>query len=233
MRLRSAILLIVGVALLAAGGWASWQASTQFQPESIPTEILSSSPSLTTSIQVVTGTSTTTTLPQTTTTASTTTTSTTVSVAYGRPTHLTIEKIGVNDDLVATPLDADGAFAAERFTVAWYNGSVWPGQPGPMLIAAHVAWKQYGADRFARLSELRPDDEFTLDNELGETFRYVVTDIYQVNKESEYSQFINDVVYGNQTNHVLWLNTCGGDLLPTGHFADNIFVRAVISSEEG
>jgi sortase (surface protein transpeptidase) len=167
-------------------------------------------------------------------TTSTSTTSTTVPVVYGRPTHLTIEKIGVNDQLTPVNLGAEGEFEAEPMTVAWYQGSVWPGQPGPMLIAAHVAWKKLGPDRFARLTELRPGDQFQLANELGETFDYTATDLYEVSKdEDEFFLFMDDVVYGQVGTHALWLITCGGDLLPTGHFDSNIFVRATITPEEG
>lgn len=227
---RTAILL-VGIALIS-GSWGVWQFASQFRPEPIPLEVLTpttaTAPVEATSSSANLGTN-----PEQTTSTSTTSTTTTMPVVYGRPAHLTIDKIGVDDPLMPMGLGPDGEFEAEPFTVAWYQGSVWPGQPGPMLIAAHVAWKSKGPDRFSRLTELRPGDQFQLANELGEVFVYEVTDLYQVNKEEESSAFISDVVYADTDEHALWLNTCGGELRPTGSFADNIFVRAVIISEEG
>jgi len=231
MSKRLAILL-VGIALFGASGWSTWQYVTQFRPQPIPTEVLSlttvASPSpSTTTVPVVISTAPPTTEPV------ASTTSTTVPVVYGRPVHLTIEKIGVDDPLVPINLGPQGELEAVPFTIAWYQGSVWPEQPGPMLVAAHVAWAKDGPDRFARLTELRSEDKFQLANELGEIFTYVVTDIYQVDKEDGFNPFIHDVIYANKTEHVLWLNTCGGELRPTGSFADNIFVRATLVPEEG
>ena len=225
------MILLVGFILFGLAGLTAWYNANQFTPEPIPPEVLSpttvpDTSTTTTSEPVQYGTD-----PNRQTTTSTT--STVLAVQYGRPSHLLIEKIGVDDPLVPIGLGPDNEFEAEPFTIAWYQGSVWPGQPGPMLIGAHVAWKQYGADRFAHLSELRPGDKLSLDNELGQAFRYVVTDVYQVDKEDEFSSFINDMVYVTSYEHVLWLLTCGGELQSNGHFADNLFVRAVLTPEEG
>lgn len=241
-RMRSVIFLL-GIALLATGAGGYWAYTQNYRPKAVPQEVLSA-----TTVAPSTTSSTTTsvapvpvTTPETKTTTSTTSSSTTSTTSstvpspvYGKPTHLNIEQIGVDDPLMPIDLNEKDEFEAEPFTIAWYQHSVRPGEPGAMLIGAHVAWRSRGPDRFARLTELRPGDTFALENELGETFEYVVTDIYQVDKEEEFSEFINDVVWLEEPEeHVAWLNTCGGELRPTGSFADNIFVRALLTPEEG
>src|SRR5690606_25682301 len=148
------VIFLIGIMLIVAGaGFGLWAYTQSYRPTPIPEEALSATtvtPSTTSSTTSTTVRERQTTHPS---TSSTTTTTEPIEV-YGKPVHITIEKIDVNDELVPIGLGPNGEFEAEPFTVAWYNGSVWPGQSGPMLIGAHVSWRSKGPDRFARLSEL-------------------------------------------------------------------------------
>jgi sortase (surface protein transpeptidase) len=142
-----------------------------------------------------------------------------------RPVTIRIEAIGLDDPLEPVGLGDKDELDPPRGVIGWYDGSYFPGEPGPTLLAAHVAWRLHGPDKFARLSELVPGNQIYVVDEHGEVFTYTVSDLYQIDKADEAEAFFADVVYDLDAPHALWLVTCGGDL-QGGSFTDNLFVRA-------
>src|SRR5260221_2898383 len=79
------------------------------------------------------------------------------------PVRLVISKIGVNAKIEARGLDAGRNMLTPKdfHDVAWYNLGPAPGEPGNALLNGHVDWWT-GSAVFARLSELRAGDTFTV-----------------------------------------------------------------------
>ena len=144
----------------------------------------------------------------------------------GRPTHVAIPAIGVDEDLYGVGLESDGAMETPGFGDAgWYDEGPRPGAPGPAVIVAHVHGPA-GDDVFAELDELKPGDRVTVRDTKGAS-TFVVDTVESARKEAlPYHRIWND------TDHpVLRLITCGGKPDPvTRMYPDNTIVYAHLAS---
>jgi sortase (surface protein transpeptidase) len=128
----------------------------------------------------------------------------------------------------ASPLVSLGLTAANEHEVppveepevaGWYEPGPEPGQVGPSIILGHVN----GGGRpgvFAKLDQLKPGDEITVDQNV---FR--VTEVQRADKDA----FPADRVYAETTQPELRLITCGGAFdSASGNYLDNVIVYAVL-----
>ncbi|WP_407344518.1 class F sortase [Pengzhenrongella phosphoraccumulans] len=144
-------------------------------------------------------------------------------LARSTPVHLVIPAIGVDTDLMALGLQADGTMEVppEGFPAGWYTGAPTPGELGPAIIAGHVDWTGPGV--FHDLRDLKADDEVSVTREDGSVAVFRVTGTDQFPKNA----FPTDLVYGNIDHAGLRLITCGGAWnRRTHHYDDNLVVFA-------
>jgi hypothetical protein len=112
-----------------------------------------------------------------------------------------------------------------------FNGDEWqPGEPGPAVIAGHVDGIVNGEKGhpgiFARLGELKPDNEVFVELDNGVSLRFVVTRVGKYGKTA----FPTEEVYGETGAPELRLITCGGAFdRSRGHYQDNIVVWAALA----
>lgn len=144
------------------------------------------------------------------------------SIRVGRPTRLLVPTIGVDERLVPVGLQSDGAMETPDFGGAgWYAPGPRPGASGPAVIVAHVHGPA-GDDVFARLHELRPGDEVTVERTDGST-TFVVTDVTSAPKE----ELPYDRIWADSPVPLLRLITCGGAPDPVSRtYPDNTIVYA-------
>lgn len=140
-------------------------------------------------------------------------------------TSLSAPAIGVRTGpLMELGLDGDGALEVppDAVTAGWFELSPSPGEVGPAVIAGHVDYR--GASGvFARLDELAPGDEVSVQRDDGST---AVFDVYRVERYPK-SGFPTEQVYGDTAGPELRLITCGGVFdRGTGHYLDNVVAYA-------
>jgi len=140
----------------------------------------------------------------------------------GRPTHLTIPAITVDERLHGVGLKANGAMETPDFGDAgWYDLGPRPGAPGPAVLVAHVHGPA-GDDVFARLHELEPGDRVTVTRTDGRS-TFVVESVEQAGKD----RLPYDRIWNETDRPVLRLITCGGTPDPvTRMYPDNTIVFA-------
>jgi sortase (surface protein transpeptidase) len=138
------------------------------------------------------------------------------------PVRLRIPAIGVDSSLMALGLESDGTLETPpgAFPAGWFTGGPTPGQLGPAIIVGHVRYVTPGV--FARLTELRRDDEIAVRRRDGTTARFRVTHVAHFEK----SAFPTHRVYGNIDHAGLRLITCGGLDADTNVFDENVVVFA-------
>jgi LPXTG-site transpeptidase (sortase) family protein len=140
----------------------------------------------------------------------------------GRPTHVEIPAIEVDEKLHGVGLNGDGSMEMPNFGDAgWYDPGPRPGASGPAVLVAHVHGPA-GDDVFARLHQLEPGDEVTVSRTDG-TSTFVVDSSEQVAKED----LPVDRIWPETDDAVLRLVTCGGKFDPAiGGYPDNTIVYA-------
>jgi sortase (surface protein transpeptidase) len=145
-----------------------------------------------------------------------------VSMAKAVPVRLRIPAIGVDSTLMDLGLKPDGTLETPpgAFPAGWFTGGPTPGELGPAIIVGHVRYVTPGV--FARLSDLRPDDEIAVRRRDGSTARFRVTHLAHYAK----SAFPTKRVYGNIDHAGLRLITCGGLDTGTNVFEENVVVFA-------
>lgn len=143
-------------------------------------------------------------------------------MAKSVPTRLRIPAIGVDSDLMALGLDGDGTLETPpgAFPAGWFTGAPTPGELGPAIIAGHVRYNAPGV--FARLTDLRPDDQISVKRADGSTATFRVIRLEHFAK----SKFPTQKVYGNIDRAGLRLITCGGLDASTNEFEENVVVFA-------
>lgn len=144
------------------------------------------------------------------------------------PVRLRIPTIGVDSDLLELGLQKDGALEVPpgAFPAGWFNGAPTPGELGPAIIAGHVRFGTPGV--FARLTELKSDDEIEVTREDESTAVFVVTGVEHFAK----SGFPSARVYGDIDHAGLRLITCGGLNAATNEFDENVVVFAELASAQ-
>ena len=122
-------------------------------------------------------------------------------------------------------LDGDGALEvpATAAALGWWADGARPGEPGAAVVVGHVDLRgEPGV--FGRLATARPGMVVTVADDRGTPVRYRVVQVDRYAKTA----FPTDVVYAPTAGAELRLVTCGGRFDPrTGHYADNVVVRAV------
>jgi sortase (surface protein transpeptidase) len=146
--------------------------------------------------------------------------------AKSEPVSVDIPKIGAHSSLIALGLNADNTVQVPLVTqpmqAGWYSYGPVPGDPGPAVVLGHVDGnKQKGI--FYRLTELARGDDVSVARKDGSTWRFVVTKVDLVPKET----FPTDAVYGDTPGPELRLITCGGVFDHAAHdYRDNVIVYA-------
>lgn len=140
-------------------------------------------------------------------------------------TSLSAPTIGMRTGpLMELGLDADGALEVppDAGTAGRFTLGPSPGELGPAVIAGHVDYRGVSGV-FARLDELAPGDEVSVQRADGAT---AVFDVYRVDRYPK-SSFPTEQVYGDTAGPELRLITCGGDFdRGTGHYLDNVVAYA-------
>ncbi|MGH3873889.1 MAG: class F sortase [Pseudonocardiaceae bacterium] len=146
------------------------------------------------------------------------------------PVTLRVEAINVRSSLIPLGLGADGTVEVpaldQPLQAGWYRYGPTPGELGPAVVLGHV--NAHGVDGvFARLSELVPGEDISVDRSDGRTAVFTVTRVEQISKTA----FPTEAVYGDTTAAELRLITCGGELdREERSYRDNIIVYAVLTS---
>ena len=142
------------------------------------------------------------------------------------PVRLVIPQLGIDMDIEAMGLDADGAMAlpADAATAGWYRFGPGVHAPaGATVVAAHIDSWHDGIGPFSRLDDLARGGEIELAGSDGTSASYVVSEVRAVGKIDAPMAEVFD--RGGEPR--LTLVTCGGVFdSSTGHYVDNIIVTA-------
>jgi len=140
------------------------------------------------------------------------------------PAGLTIPAIGVVVDGIARlELDEHGALQVppDAGTVGWYPLGPAPGEVGPAVLTGHVSYRGPGV--FARLHELKAGDRVIVPRADGSLADFRVYAVDRYSKDA----FPTEAVYGDTSEPVLRLITCGGEFdRATRSYRDNVVVSA-------
>lgn len=118
----------------------------------------------------------------TTTSSSTATTSTPVMIKTndGHPIRFKIPKLNIDAAFQYNGLKPDGTMEIPNNVtdVGWFTGSVKPGEKGTSVVTGHVAQIRGGVVTkpgvFSNLSDLKPGDKFSVTNDKGVVFTFIV-----------------------------------------------------------
>jgi sortase (surface protein transpeptidase) len=159
-------------------------------------------------------------------------TQTTLTLPRSAPTIIDIPAIDVHSSVIALGRSADGALAVPQpgpnlNKVAWYDGSVTPGEAGPSVLEGHVD-SVYGPSVFFRLGAVRPGDRIVVTRADGSTAAFTVN---AVRSYATHADFPALQVFGSDlANPTLRLITCSNFDSSTGHYAGNTVVYAHLTS---
>ena len=140
------------------------------------------------------------------------------------PVEVRIPRLGVQAVVVPVGEEADGAMSApsDPDTVAWWSLGYGTGEPGNVVLAAHVDWA--GLPRvFHQLGHLEAGDRVIVVDALAREFVYEVVWRQQVAAEAANV----GAIFGAGDRPELTLITCGGAFDPVERmYVDRIVVRA-------
>lgn len=140
------------------------------------------------------------------------------------PRRITVERLGIDHDLVGLGLDRDGVLQvpADPAVPGWYRGGVAPGGTGPAVLVGHVDSFE-GPGIFFRLREAVPGDRITVTRIDRSVVVFEVYGVETVPKDG----FPTAQVYGDTQGPELRLLTCGGAFDPTTRsYTQNVVVYA-------
>jgi hypothetical protein len=149
-------------------------------------------------------------------------------MGYAQPTRVSIARVGIHADVLATGLARDGAVgvppAREPLTAAWYDRGPAPGQAGPAVITGHVDSRFAPGNRaaFYELGDVRPGDDVDVARADRRVAVFRVDSVALVPKTG----FPTQEVYGPTGYAALRLITCGGHYDRRTGYADNVIVYA-------
>ena len=135
-----------------------------------------------------------------------------------------IKRIGVDAQLVALNLTADGAMDVPNSPqlVAWYDFTGKPGLGGNAVFSGHVDWRNYGPAVFWRLKELVPGDGIDVVLTDGTLINYRVTAAWSYPvQELQMSEIL-----AQTSAESLTLITCTGQFAG-GEYTDRLVLRAI------
>jgi LPXTG-site transpeptidase (sortase) family protein len=140
------------------------------------------------------------------------------------PIQLKIPALMVDAEVTPVGPTDDGAMDVPKDpdTVAWWSLGYGTGEPGNVVLAAHVDWD--GRLRvFGLLHRLVPGDAVVVVDELAREFWYKVTWTRRVPVEGAPL----DEIFGSRGEHELTLITCGGEFdQASRQYLDRVIVRA-------
>lgn len=140
-----------------------------------------------------------------------------------RPVDLTIDRLGINAEVVGMGIDADGRMDVPGNVshVGWYRFGASPGEDGSAVLAAHVDLAGQGPGIFFHVDALRPDDEVVVGFDDGSERTFVVVSVERIAK----SNLDINALFSRQGGSVLHLVTCGGAFDPQiRRYEDNVVV---------
>lgn len=149
-----------------------------------------------------------------------------------QPAHISIPAIGVSSKVFPIGKNPDGSLAVPKpgprlNTVAWYQNSPTPGQPGPSILLGHVDSVQ-GPSVFFRLGDVHPGDKVVVRR------RDHVTVVFTVNAVRDFKKrrFPSRLVYGGSdlSTPQLRLITCSDFVESIHHHIGNEVVFAHLTS---
>lgn len=131
------------------------------------------------------------------------------------PGEVVLEPLSVGSDgTLEVPATADG--------LGWWSAGPRPGEPGAAVVVGHVDLDGR-AGVFARLAGAQPGTVVVVGSG-ADAVRFRVTGVERYAK----ADFPTEVVYRPTAGSELRLITCGGRFdRSTGHYEDNVVVRAV------
>jgi LPXTG-site transpeptidase (sortase) family protein len=126
-----------------------------------------------------------------------------------------IEQIGIIDGVMQTPADA--------WNVGWYQDLAAPGGAGNAVFAAHRDWWGLGPVVFYDLGSVSIGETILVTGPSGETATYVVTEIYSVPADADFSSVIS-----SDGDQEITLITCTGSF-DGAEYLDRLIVRGVLA----
>lgn len=150
----------------------------------------------------------------------------TSSRSASEPTRVVIPDIDIDETLIDLGIDpSNGELEApeDPDRVGWWADGGKPGELVPTVLGAHVD-SRTGPAVFARLPELRPGQEFTVETEDGKTHTYRIDEVRDVPQNED---FPTEEVYGETETSQIRLITCTGDYdRSIGRYTENRVVFA-------
>ncbi|MDQ2851500.1 class F sortase [Dermatophilaceae bacterium Sec6.4] len=136
------------------------------------------------------------------------------------PSVLGIPSIGINEDVRALGLNAQGQIYPPQRTTMWYDGSSVPGQDGISVIAGHVTYD--GPDNFYNLVKITTGGAVNLQCTSGGPLSLRVVRTASVPKTILQT---DQSVWGTSTTPVVVLITCDPySRVVNGHHLNNFVV---------
>lgn len=134
------------------------------------------------------------------------------SVPPTHPRQLVIESLGVNANILAVGLTADGAMdaPATAWDTGWYNQSSLPGAgTGALLIDGHVNNTIGTPGVFFKIDTLKAGDTMQVERGDGQVFTYSVAAVEQKKIEDvDMAKMMRSITPGKQGLNLI---TCGGE----------------------
>jgi LPXTG-site transpeptidase (sortase) family protein len=125
-----------------------------------------------------------------------------------------VEQIGIVDGVMQTPVDA--------WNVGWYQDLAAPGGEGNAVFAAHRDWWGVGPVVFYDLGSVSVGETITVTGPDGEMATYVVTEIFSVPADADFSSVIS-----SDGDREITLITCSG-AFDGAEYLDRLIVRGVL-----
>ncbi len=126
-----------------------------------------------------------------------------------------IEQIGIVDGVMQTPADA--------WNVGWYRDLAAPGGNGNAVFAAHRDWWGIGPVVFYDLGLVSIGETIVITGPDGEAATYVITEIYSVPADADFSSVIS-----SDGDQEITLITCTGTF-DGAEYLDRLIVRGVLA----
>ncbi len=125
------------------------------------------------------------------------------------PERLEVPSIELDEQLIDLGINEENGeleVPEDHDRVGWFTGGGKPGETYPTVLAGHVDSRE-GPAVFARLTELQPGQEFSVDTADGTTHTYRVD---EVRDGPQNEDFPTDDVYGETEDSEIRLITCTG-----------------------
>jgi hypothetical protein len=153
-------------------------------------------------------------------------------LVHAIPVHLTVDRLGIDTDLMSVGLNPDGTVEVPPDTsgapAGWYRHLAAPGETGPAVILGHVDSRS-GRGVFYPLGASRPGDEVVVSRADG------TRAVFRVDRVATFprTDFPTDQVYGAIGHAGLRLVTCGGAYdRENGGYQHNVVVFASLAGAQ-